>query len=420
MLNQNSVSEIEKSNLNSFFKKPLYESYCFSNIPQTVFNLLTNTHLQPALPDNIGIDGQKFKKIVLFYIDAFGWKAWEKYQDKIPLLKQFKKQAVISKLTSQFPSTTSAHFTTIETGQTVGESGIFEWFHYDPNADAVINPLLFSYAGDQSRETLAQQKIDPAKVYPKNNYYHSLKKNNIDSYVLQNLEYNTSSYASIITQKATKISHTIVSEGLINLTQHLQQNKNKAYYFFYYEQFDNLCHKYGPDSPYAEAEIMAFFTQLEKIVFSHKFKDTLFLLTADHGQMPISPKTTIYLNQIYPEITQYLRKNRQGKIIAPGGSSRDQFLYVKDEYVEKVKQDLTAKLKGAAEIYATDDLIKQEFFGKKISTRFLERVGSLVILPYVNQSVWWYEKGRFEQKLYGQHGGLSKEEIEIPLVSLTY
>ncbi len=48
---------------------------------------------------------------------------------------------------------------------------------------------------------------------------------------------------------------------------------------------------------------------------------------------------------------------------------------------------------------------------------FLAHAGDLVILPYRGESVWWYEKDKFEQKFRGHHGGLTKQELEIPLLT---
>jgi len=43
-------------------------------------------------------------------------------------------------------------------------------------------------------------------------------------------------------------------------------------------------------------------------------------------------------------------------------------------------------------------------------------VGNLVILPRGDETVWWYEKGKFELKHNGLHGGLSRDEMDIPLI----
>jgi hypothetical protein len=65
------------------------------------------------------------------------------------------------------------------------------------------------------------------------------------------------------------------------------------------------------------------------------------------------------------------------------------------------------------------DLIDAGFFGRQPpSHAFLERVGNLVILPYRGETVWWYEKDRFEQRFYGHHGGLTPQEMEIPFLAL--
>jgi len=44
----------------------------------------------------------------------------------------------------------------------------------------------------------------------------------------------------------------------------------------------------------------------------------------------------------------------------------------------------------------------------------------LVVLPFADESVRWYEKDKFEIKSYGAHGGLTPDEIEIPLLLFSF
>jgi hypothetical protein len=134
--------------------------------------------------------------------------------------------------------------------------------------------------------------------------------------------------------------------------------------------------------------------------------------------MEVSPKTTFYLNKKIPKIKKWLKVNQKGEFLAPAGSPRDMFLYVKEEFLDEAFSYLSKRLNDIALVYKTVDLIKEGFFGEKISKNFLKRVGNLVILPYKNQSVWWYEKGLFEQRFFGHHGGLSREEMEIGLITI--
>ena len=88
-------------------------------------------------------------------MDGFGWRFFEKFQDE-PFLKTAPGAGQVEKLIAQFPSTTAAHLTTLHTGMPVGEHGIFEWIYYEPALDAIIAPLLFSFAGTSQRDTLKQ------------------------------------------------------------------------------------------------------------------------------------------------------------------------------------------------------------------------------------------------------------------------
>jgi hypothetical protein len=91
------------------------------------------------------------------------------------------------------------------------------------------------------------------------------------------------------------------------------------------------------------------------------------------------------------------------------------FLYVKDELLDEAKRFLTEGLREQADVMEVEEMIKAGYFGPQISAAFRSRVGNLVILPHAHQSTWWYIKDKFEQNYYGHHGGLTAEEMEIPL-----
>jgi len=68
-------------------------------------------------------------------------------------------------------------------------------------------------------------------------------------------------------------------------------------------------------------------------------KKILFLLTADHGQVKVDPRTTIYLNRepAFTGIEKYMKINRNGELIVPAGSARDFFLYIKPEALDEAQ-----------------------------------------------------------------------------------
>ncbi len=175
MINQNSLKAVEDAKFSKEFIRPLYDSYCFSNIPQTIRNILLKEN-KPALPEDIltGLP-TTYDKIVFFLIDGFGWQFLEKYKSSSPFLQRIINEGSLSKLTAQYPSTTANQVTTIHTGLTVGEHGHYEWFHYDPEVDDIIAPLLFSFAGKKVRDTLVSTGIDPKVLYPQGTFYNDLK-----------------------------------------------------------------------------------------------------------------------------------------------------------------------------------------------------------------------------------------------------
>ena len=389
--------------MNSEFLKPRYDEGGFAGIPDRI---------------KASFASGEYDAVVLFLVDAFGWRFFERFQNA-PFIKRLSKQGKVEKLISQFPSTTAAHLTTIHTGWSVGQSGVHEWYYYEPQLDAIIAPLLFSFAGSQYREDLKSTGIHPPLLYPLGIFYPELKKMGVKSHVFGMREYTPSTFSNAVMAGAELHPFKTLSEALVNLGLLLEKETSQTYVHLYFDKIDSLCHEYGPTAPQTEAEIETFLLIMEyyfERIFKGK-KRILFLMTADHGASEVDPKTTTYLNTEprFMGFEKFIETNRKGRLLVPAGSARDMFLYIKDPMLDDAQSFLAKRLEGKADVVKTESLINDGYFGAEVSSRFRERAGNLVILPYRYESVWWYEKHKFEMKFYGHHGGLTTQEMETIL-----
>lgn len=392
--------------LHPSFVKPLYDSGGFAGTPKRILDAFAS---------------KQYDAVVVFFIDAFGWRFFEKFQSH-SFLQRIAKHGKVEKLTSQFPSTTAAHVTTMHTGIPVGQSGVHEWYYYEPAVDRIIAPLLFSYAtGSKDRDTI-DKKIQPLDIFPRGVFYPALKEMGVDAFNYGLRDFTPSTYSKTVMQGSEIISFKTLSEAFINVKVRLEKQTSPTYIHLYFDKIDAVAHEYGPNSAQAEAEIETFLLMMENYfdqIFSSK-KRVLFLMTADHGMCEVDPKTTVYLNthKDFSGVEKFIRSNKRGHLIVPAGSARDMFMYIKTDMVDEAQDFLAKRLEGKADVVKTETLISEGYFGTEISQRFLERVGNVVILPYRYESVWWYEKDKFEQRFRGHHGGLTPQEMETVLYSM--
>ncbi|MFI5333861.1 MAG: alkaline phosphatase family protein [Chlamydiales bacterium] len=418
MINSHAEKAVKEATFSKRFGKPLYNSYCFSNIPGTLQKLLGVQSNLPALPaDVVGGKYDTYDLIFLLFVDGFGWKFFEKYVDNYPFLKRFVQEGVASKITTQFPSTTANHVTCMNTGLNVGQSGVYEWFYYEPKLDRVIAPLLFSYAGDGQSETLRTVRVDPYQIYPNKTIYEEMHRQGITSHIVQHLSITHSTYSQMMFRGAQLLPYASPRQAMRTMVEFGQTNAKKPdYVYFYFGDIDGAGHRQGIGSPGFEKAVDQFFTEIEEHFWQPLNKTkrkTACVLIADHGMVPVDPETTFYINKKFPVLQKHLKRNAQDKLIAPAGSCRDFFLHIKEEHLEETHLMLKRELKGKAEIYKTEELIQEGLFGNAPpSAAFKSRVGNLVILPYINEAIWWYEKGHFEQRFLGAHGGLTRDEME--------
>src|SRR5690349_6319013 len=90
------------------------------------------------LPARISALAAEHDQLAVVLLDAFGWAFVQRHGDH-PLLQRLE----IEPVASQFPSTTTAHLTTLYSGLPVSEHGLYEWRCYEPLAGRVVRPLRF-------------------------------------------------------------------------------------------------------------------------------------------------------------------------------------------------------------------------------------------------------------------------------------
>jgi predicted AlkP superfamily pyrophosphatase or phosphodiesterase len=422
MLNQESLAAVAAARFGERFVRPIYDGYGYARLPATVEHLLTGAGPDPLPTAALAGIPARHDTVILLLIDGFGWRFFAPRMERHPFLRRFLQAGVVSQLTTMFPSTTAAHVTALHTGLDPAASGVYEWFYYEPSLNRVIAPLLFSFAGEHTRETLAVAGVDPATIFPTHTIYQRLAAAGVASTVFQHASYAGSSGTRVICDGATVVGYRTLPEALVILSERLAAQQGPAYYQLYVDSFDSICHLHSPDSPHAEAEADIILTTLERLLhpaLERLGRQALLLLTADHGQITIDPRAAHFVDRLLPDLPAATPTGADGRPLAPSGSSRDLFLYVHEERLDAIQQALTHALAGRAEVHRTADLIAAGLFGPEPSPRFLARVGNLVALPYAGETVWWDDR-RFNVRFRGSHGGLTPEEALTELAALQY
>ena len=392
------------------FRLPERDRCCFDQLPATIERILTGKAPAGAAPLDEPLLREPADRIVLVYLDAFGWDFFEQLEPS-GVLRRARTDGLVTQLTSQFPSTTTAHVATIHSGLPVAAHGLYEWHQLEPALERLITPLLFCFAGDKRRETLAGL-LDPAALFPHSGLYERLAAAGVDSCAVHPAEIAGSTASSVILESVRGLGYASLAQAY-ELAAGALAAAERAYALVYLPHVDTLMHELGPGDPAVLPTFAAMIDALGETVFP---PDTLVLLTSDHGMTAVDPVTTVYVNELWPELPGLLTMGADGKPLAPAGSCRDLFLHVRPDELSHVQSELAARLDGTAAVLTTDQLVAAGAFDTP-GKRLRDRVGDLVVLPRVGEAVYWYEPGRFDQHLRGQHGGLSPAEMEIPLVA---
>jgi type I phosphodiesterase/nucleotide pyrophosphatase len=397
--------------------RPLADGYTFAALPATVERLLLGRGDGGLPPLALGDTPGRVNRVALVLLDAFGWRFFERYADHHPLLRRILADGTVAKLTTQFPSTTAAHVTTMHTGRPVADHGMYEWNIYEPSIDALVTPLMFSFAGDGERDTLRSAVADPRTIYPTGTLYHRLGAAGVRCFAFHPASFAPSTYDSVLVDGAELHPYETLAGAFIALGMALAAEQGPAYGYVYIDTLDATGHQHGPDSEAFDAEAVRCLGAIDAALGALP-AGTLLLFAADHGQVEVDPRRTLFVNELWPDIGAHLRHDAHGRPVAPAGSARDLFLHTAPGAHDHVIARLRALLDGHADVHASADLVAEGLFAGVPGPRLQARLADVCVLPAAGETVWWRERGRFGMRFRGHHGGLTPEEAHTVVASL--
>ncbi len=323
-----------------------------------------------------------YKNIVFIIFDGLGINPLKINLKKDDFLNKNIKQT----LTTVFPSTTTNATSTLLTNRPPLVHGMLGWSMYmsqlGKNVD--VYPACDSRTGEKVDPQLINSRF---RLQP---YYKDAKTDYVISKVVppywkDGTESNIVNYQGL--------------DEFLSKIENICQSKDKNFIYCYFSDIDQTMHKYGVSSNEAKAIITQVNDKMK--LLCEKLEDTLFILTADHGQVDIDGFVELYKDEELSSCLQtppYLEPRAAAFKVKEGEKEKFEKLFL-----ERYSQDF--------KLYTTSFLIKNGYFGE----RFIDNealLGDYIAICTNNKQFLVYnDMPRFK----GNHSSLTKEML-VPLI----
>ena len=325
----------------------------------------------------------KYNNIVLMIFDGMGVATLKTFLKE----KDFLMQHFEGPISSVCPSTTGCAIPTFESGKAPIEHGWLGWDMYFKEYDANISVFTNKY--QDSNEDVAD--CNAANKY--------MKYKNIFDIISETTN------GVVKTHDISKYSDTnefvYSCEEMLQRVNEIAENDVEDFIYTYLEEPDSVMHALGVDHEYVKENIR----YINSLVFelSEKLKDSLIIVTADHGLVNTK---TLYLED-YPKIQDML-------IRRPSIETRAVNFFVKEEYLNVFPKEFNKIFGKDFILMSKEEILEKNIFGEGVKNpRIDDSIGQYMAFGISDKAIEW-EKGGFDMQ--ARHAGLTQEEMEVPLI----
>lgn len=339
---------------------------------------------------------KKYKNVILLILDGMG----THILDKISPNGYFKENQ-IDCVTSVCPSTTTAALTTYYSGRPPYETGWIGWSQYFKEYGRTID--MFSH-----KESYLCQLPD----YSRLNVFDNIMNYESIFERIEEASPDVKAYEIAPNYSERRAKRTLRADNLEELVENINllcQTSDEKFIMAYCDHPDKVLHKFGTSSEEAanfikeaEEKISNLYTTLPE--------DTLVVISADHGHKDVEKAYTLL---DYPEILECL-------IIPASLECRALAFWVKEDMKKEFEERFNNVFKEEFLLLSKEEFLKNNFlgFGEK-HPKIDDFIGNYIALSTSTSMIKiesYLGQGKPIRK--STHCGLSKEEMEVPVIVL--
>ncbi|MEJ2621916.1 MAG: alkaline phosphatase family protein [Candidatus Thiodiazotropha sp.] len=340
----------------------------------------------------------EYRQVLLWIVDGLGLN-YLRAQTKAKHLNA----NLLGGMTSVYPPTTSTAVTTFLTGLAPQQHGLTGWhmFFYELGAILAVLPGRPRYGGvAYSQAGIDLQALLQLKPLT------DLIPGSTACLVPEKIA--GSDFTQSLLGSSKLLTHSNLQALQQNIIGRMQQGEER-YLFAYWPELDSLGHRDGIWSESAGHHLMELDRCFSEIAAQCHETGTLVILCADHGQIDSHPQRRLSLDE-FPRLTDCLA-------LPLTGEPRSAYCYLRPDKSHYFDQYVTDHLAEKAKLYQSNELIEQGWFGLGESHPQLNRrIGDRVLLMEADYTLndWLAQETRYP--LIGVHGGLSEDELLVPLI----
>jgi hypothetical protein len=417
MLTRLSTPKLEGLDLGEGVIHPAYDGLSILNLPASVCHWLGASgppHPRLDIPElDAMVEG--VKQVIVVLIDAVshdrfrGWIAGTAAE-----LDPESDHCLLAPLTSVVPSTTSSALTTLWTGRSPAEHGILGYEIFLKEYGLVANMITHApMAFDGSGGSLYAAGFQPEAALPVPRLGKYFKSAGVEAHAFLHYSIGRSGLSRMHYAGVEKHMFSGLADLWIGVRDLAQSSlENPRLIWVYYGAVDGVSHRHGPSSERARAEFITFIQALTQNFIGDlppvaRHQSLLFILT-DHGQITTTKDPKFELCN-HPDLVSSLH-------ILPTGENRLLYLYPRPGRVKQVIEYFENTWPQSFSLIPSEKALKAGLFGPgtpAIEAR--DRLGDLIAVSQGDAYLWWASK---ENPLLGRHGGLSPEEMLVPLMAV--